>query len=84
MNTPKLELSLATIQACLNQIQGVEHVLAHQTGKTFTVLAWVGDQCFETAISTVAELGELADIVDCHVTDSLTSKKRSLNYRITY
>jgi len=80
------ELSTPVITRTLGQLQGVEHVLVHQTLYTssFTVLVWIKGACIDSSVSSTADLDELADIVECHVTDSLVSKKRTLNYRITH
>jgi len=87
MNLPAPELSVPFINKTLTQLQGVDHVLAHEVGNgslSFTVLVWTADTCVEATVTTSEQLSELADIVECHVTDALVSKKRSLNYRITH
>ena len=81
------ELNTPVITRTLSQLQGVEHVLVHPVGEgssSFTVLAWTDNDCIDSCITTSQQLDELVDIVECHVTDSLVSKKRSLNYRITH
>ena len=81
------KLSTPVITKTLKQLQGVEHVLVHPVGKgslSFKVLIWTEDSLIDASITTPKQLDELADIVECHVTDSLVSKKRSLNYRITH
>ena len=81
------ELSTPVITRTLSQLQGVEQVLVHPVGKdssSFTVLVWTEDSSIDAIITTSQQLDELVDIVECHVTDSLVSKKRSLNYRIAH
>ena len=81
------ELSTPVITRTINQLQGVEHVLVHPVGEgssSFTVLAWTEDSCIDSCITTSEQLSELVDIIECHVTDALVSKKRSLNFRITH
>ena len=81
------KLSIPVITRTLSQLQGVEHVLVHPVGEgssSFTVLVWTEDSSLDSRISTSQQLDELVDIIECHVTDSLVSKKRSLNYRITH
>ena len=80
------KLSTPVITKTLKQLQGVEHVLVHQTLYTssFTVLVWIKGACIDSSVSSPACLDELADIVECHITDSLDNKKRTLNYRITH
>ncbi len=87
MNTPKPELNVPTITKSLLQVQGVEHVLAHGCGNgstNFTVLVWTEEACIDATITTSEQLAELTDIVECHVTDALVSKKRKINFRITH
>jgi len=81
------KLSTQVITRTLSQLQGVEHALVHPAGKdssSFTVLIWTEDSSIDSCITTSKHLDELVDIVECHVTDSLVSKKRTLNYRITH
>ena len=81
------KLSIPVITRTLSQLQGVEHVLVHPVGEgssSFTVLVWTEDSSLDSCITTSQQLDELVDIIECHVTDSLVSKKRSLNYRITH
>ena len=81
------KLNTPVITRTLSQLQGVEDVLVHPVGKgssSFTVLVWTENTSISTNITTSQHLDELVDIVECHVTDSLVSKKRSLNYRITH
>ena len=81
------KLSIPVITRTLSQLQGVEHVLVHQVGEgssSFTILVWTEDSSIDSSVTTSQQLDELVDIVECHVTDSLVSKKRSLNYRITH
>jgi len=81
------KLNRPVITRTLSQLQGVEHVLVHPVGEgssSFTVLAWTENDCIDSCITTSQQLDELVDIIECHVTDSLVSKKRSLNYRITH
>jgi len=80
------KLSTPVITKTLKQLQGVEHVLVHKTLYTsaFTVLVWIKGACIDSSVSSPACLDELADIVECHITDSLDNKKRTLNYRITH
>jgi hypothetical protein len=81
------KLSIPVITRTLSQLQGVEHVLVHPVGEgssSFTILVWTEDSSIDSHVTTSQQLDELVDIVECHVTDSLVSKKRSLNYRITH
>ena len=80
------ELSTPVITRTLGQLQGVEHVLVHPVGEgssSFTVLVWTEGSSVGSCITTSQHLDELADIIECHVTGSLVSKKRSINYHIT-
>jgi len=81
------QLSTPIITKSINQLQGVEHVLVHPLGegsRSYAVLTWTEDACVEATVTTSEQLSELADIIECHVTEALVSKKRSLNYRITH
>ena len=81
------QLNIPVITRTLGQLQGVDHVLVHPVGEdssAFTVLVWTEDSSIDSCVTTSQHLDELVDIIECHVTDSLVSKKRSLNYRITH
>jgi hypothetical protein len=87
MRKPSPEVSTPTILATINQLQGVEHTLAHPVGNgahAHSVIVWTHDGAIEATVESAAHLDELVSIVEDHVTAALTSKKYRLNFRITY
>lgn len=87
MKKPTPEVSAPAILKTLNQLQGVEHVLAHPVGNgshVYGVIVWTQDGAIEASVGTASELDDLTNIVEDHVTHALTSRKYRLNYRITY
>ena len=87
MKKPSPEVSAPAILATINQLQGVEHTLAHPVGHgshTHAVIVWTQDGAIEATIGSASDLDELVSIVEDHVTAALTSKKYRLNFRITY
>lgn len=80
------KLSTPIVKLALNQVQGVEHVLAHAAAdgaNAHTVIVWTYSQCVEANISTPEQLSELVDIVDEVATGALPTKKRKLKVKIT-
>ena len=87
MRKPSPEVSAPHILKTLNQLQGVEHVLAHPVGNgshVHGVIVWTQDGAIEATVESAEHLDELVSIVEDHVTAALTSRKYRLNFRITY
>lgn len=87
MKKPTPEVSAPAILATINQLQGVEHTLAHPIGNgshAHAVIVWTQDGAIEATVGSAGDLDELVSIVEDHVTAALTSRKYRLNFRITY
>lgn len=87
MKKPEPKLNAPLILSTLNQLQGVEHTLAHPVGNgshVYSVIVWTQDGAVEATVESLEHLDDLVSIVEDHVTAALTSRKYRLNFRITY